>query len=187
MNRIPGTRESLAPYFPIPLVGAAVLLAVLILLTPNLLSPGSPTAGSLASQAELLVDRSPNGGVTTDLYLRGIGLARYTALELRWTALNSSTPPPSLDTLRWTDRTNATESLGISAATKDNDFAVNATAVYVDSDGNGVSYAALFAFSWSGSDLTTTAYGAATGSGTTTDSQLPLILLLVQGPYGSGP
>jgi hypothetical protein len=184
VSGVPGARRSLAPYFPLPLVGAAVLLAVLILLTPNLLSTSSPSAGSLASQAELLVDRGPSAGTTTDLYLRGIGLARYASLELEWAPLNGSTAPATLAGVRWIGEVATNGSLGISSATPDVDFAVNASAVYVDSSGAGVSYAALFAFSWSGTVLVTTAYGAATGPGTTPQSQMPLVLLLVQGPYG---
>jgi hypothetical protein len=187
VNRLPRSRESLAPYFPVPLVGSAVLLAVLILLTPNLLSSSSPTAGSLASQAELLVDRGSSNGGNTDLYLRGIGLARYTSLELRWSPLNSSNAPASLDGLHWRAVAQANGSLGIDAVISDPAFAVNASAVYVDSSGTGVSYSALFAFSWSGDVLATTAYGAAAGSGTTPQSEMPLILLLVEGPYGGGP
>lgn len=187
MTPASGARRSLEPYFPIPLVGAAVLLAVLILLTPNLLSTSSPTAGSLAAQAELLIDRGPTESVTTDLYLRGIGLARYDSLELRWTALNGSGAPATLNGLAWTGAVGSNETLGIQASVDVPAFAVNASAVYVDSSGSGVTYAAQFAFVWSGGVLATTAYGAAGGSGSTAQSQLPLVLLLVQGPYGGHP
>jgi hypothetical protein len=183
----PSTRRSLAPYFPLPLVGAAVLLAILIVLTPNLLSTSSPAAGSLISQPELLVDRAPTGGTTTQLYLRGLGIVRYAALDLSWAPLNSTTVPVTPDGVRWTDAVAGNASLGVDGSTTDGAFLVNATATFVDSSGAGATYTGTFAFVWSEEVLYTTAYQPATGSGTTGLSQLPLVLLLVQGPYGGQP
>lgn len=182
-----GRWSFLAPYFPLPLVGAAALLAVLILLTPNLLSTGSPSAGSLESQAELLVDRASSQSNVTHLYLRGIGLARYTSLEIDWAQLPDTAAPSNLSGVTWTERAEGNESLELATSTPAPVFAVNATAVYVDASGAGVSYAASFAFQWVGGTLVTTAYGSATGASPTPVSQLPLVLLLVQGPYAGGP
>ena len=181
------TRASLAPYFPLPLVGAAVLLAVLILLTPNLLSTGAPSAGSLESQAELLVDRGTAAGNGTHLYLRGIGLARYTTLALSWSPWNGSAPPTSYERLPLGQRVNGSELLSVSLTATATRFVVNASAAYVDAAGGTANYAGAWALEWSGGMLQVTPYGDVTGtSGPTAPDQLPLVLLLAELPQGAG-
>ena len=183
---IPGgrTRSSLAPFFPLPLVGAAVLLAVLILLTPNLLSTGSPAAGSLESQPELIVDRAPTGGNGTYLYLEGIGLARFASLSLTWYPLNGSTAPPSLAGLPGGVPVNGTELLGLSTRVPVGAFAVNVSARFMDATRSVVVYVGSWAFRWSGDLLITTAYGPVDGASPTRLAQLPLVLLLAVAPSG---
>jgi hypothetical protein len=183
----PGRWSAYAPYFPLPLVAGAALLAFLILLTPNLLSTGSPSAGSIQSQAELLVDRAPNGGNETHLYLRGLGIVRYQELVLQWAPFPAGAPPSNPSAVTWSNRSNSSGALEVEGATDADAFLVNATATFVDATGAGVVYAATFAFAWSGGDLVTTPYGAAAGASPTPPSQLPLVLLLVQGPYPGGP
>lgn len=182
-----GARRSLAPYFPLPLVGAAVLLAVLILVTPNLLSSGSPSAGSAESQAELLIDRAPSGTNVTHVYLRGLGLARYAAMALAIAPYPGPGAPASPSGLPGTVVVNGTEVLAIAGASDATSFVVNATATFVDSSGASVAYAGVWAFSWSSGLLVTTAYGPVGGAGPTSASALPLTLLLAEGSGSPGP
>lgn len=177
---------SLAPLFPVPLVGAAVLLAILIVLTPNLLSAGQPSAGSAESQLELLVDRAPTADNDTHLYLRGLGLVRYQSLVLTWGNLSGGAPR-NLSGVRWSEPISAGPALELETAVPSSDFAVNVTGVFVDTSGLGVEFSGEFAFAWSGGTLLTTAYGGASGAGPTAPSSLPLILLLPEYPYGGGP
>ena len=179
------TRVSLAPYFPLPLVGAAVLLAVLILLTPNLVSTGSPSAGSIGSQAELLVDRAPGGPNVTHLYLRGFGLARYAYLQLAWVELPNGTAPATLDGRNAWSSINASGVLDLDTATSAPFFGINASADYVDANGAEVRYTGEWAFAWTGDVLLTTTYGASVGPFRTGLDQLPLVLFLVEHPVGS--
>jgi hypothetical protein len=187
VNRPPGSGRQLAPYFPLPLVGAAVLLAILIVLTPNLLSTNSPTAGSLISEAELLIDRAPSGSNTTQLYLKGIGIARYASLELQWAPLGGPNVPGNLTGIDWVGVAKGNQSLGIDGRTIAQYFVVNASAVFIDASGAGATYSGAYACLWSGDSLYTTAYLPGTGSETTPLDQLPLTLILSEGPYGGGP
>ncbi len=181
-----GGRRSLAPLFPLPLVGAAVLLAVLIVLTPNLLSTGSPSAGSAESQLELLVDRAPTGDNGTHLYLRGLGLVRYQSLTLDWGNL-SGTAPANLTGFHWAESTVSGPTLELDLVVPSDAFAVNATGVFVDTSGAKAVFNGAYAFVWSGMVLATTAYGTASGAGPTSESALPLILLPPELPGGGGP
>jgi hypothetical protein len=165
-------------------VGSAVLLAILIVLTPNLLTTGSPGVGNLATQAELLIDRAPSNTSMTHLYLHALGLVRYYSLTLSWAPLPGPDPPASLAGLNWTDRATGDGLLELEGSTAALLFAVNATAVYIDSSGAGATYAGDFAFQWVGSSLIITPYGDTVGAGPTDQSQLPLALFLTQGPYG---
>jgi len=183
----PGRRvggRSLAPYLPLPLVAAAVLLAALIVLTPNLLSTAGPTAGSPETQAELLVDRGPSDINSTHLYLRGIGLVRFVSMGIAYAPLFGSFPPASLAGVRWSNLSEGTGVLGLTASVSVPSFALNASAVYVDPEGTGVLYTGLYAFAWSSGKLESIGYLGATGASPASLSALPLILLLPQAPYG---
>ena len=177
----------LAPFFPLPLVGASVLLAILIFLTPNLLSTGSPSAGSIESQVELLVDRAPAGDNFTHLYVRGFGLARYASLTLAVGSLNGTAFPATLSGVRWTIRDHGNNSLELDTRTSDPSFAVNASASFVDSAGVGIVYRGGYAFRWEGDRLLSQGYDDASGSTTTALASLPLVLLLPENPTGGGP
>jgi hypothetical protein len=137
------TRERLAELFPWPFVGVAVLLVLLILVTPNLLSSGPPSAGSISATAEFVVDRVP-GSNLTHVYIYGLSTVRYSLLDLH-IATNVSWPPPSdLAAINWTNSTNASHALVLAYATAANPSAFNVTAVYVDSAGSRVTYAGTF-------------------------------------------
>ena len=171
---VPGSRAQL---FPLPLVGAAVLLAILILLTPNLLATTSPSAGSVESQLELIVNRPMDSGGGTQLYLRGIGIVEYRNVTLAWSMLTGPAPD-SLGGLTWNVSLGGTgPTLVLEVDGLPDEFAVNATALFVDTAGTGVTYSGQYVFSWSSGSLMTTAYGPASGSGPVAFDQMPLILL----------
>ena len=140
MNR--GSR--LEGMFPGPLVGAALILALMIVVTPILTANGQPAAGSIYSQAELVVDGLP-GNATTHFYVRGLGTtARYEELRLSFAfGFNWAGSFPS-GALNWTDWLNASDVLSIDAAVTGNPVAVNVSALY---SANGVSalYVGVFA------------------------------------------
>jgi len=121
-----------AEWLPWPLVGVSVLLAVLIFLTPNLLSAGTgAAAGSLEVQAELTLYRAPQAN-GTELYVHGLGLVPYAALTLQlapWNATAFTVPS------NWTTTIRANHSLALVAETFDDPFVVNVTAVYTDPAG----------------------------------------------------
>ncbi len=173
--------------FPLPLVGAAVLLAVLIVLTPNLLSTGSPSAGSVESQLELLVDRAPSGDNATHVYLRGLSLVRYTSLSIAWGNLSGTTAPGSLAGVDWSSHVDSGPSLELDAVVLGTAFALNVSGVFVDTTGAAVLFGGEYAFVWSGGMLYTTAYGTASGAAPASLSQLPLVLLPPSTPLASAP
>jgi len=130
--------------FPGPLVGAALILALMIVVTPILTASGQPAAGSIYSQAELIVDGQP-GNATTHFYVRGLGTtARYEEMNLSFAFGFNWTGSFPLGRLNWTDWLNASEILSIDASVTGNPVAVNVSALY---SANGVSarYVGLFA------------------------------------------
>ncbi|MCI4336782.1 MAG: hypothetical protein L3K17_06260 [Thermoplasmata archaeon] len=175
----------LGDLFPVPMAGVAVLLVVLIFLTPNLLSAaGGPAAGSLATQAELFIDRTTTGS-TTDLYVHGFGDVRYASITLQ-IATNVTWPPPAhLPASSWNTTLTLNETLAAITSTSANPFAVNVTAVYIDSTMTTVWYLGTYVIDVSGGVLSIDALlpGAGSISPTPIDD-LPLALLL--SGYGSG-
>lgn len=177
--------SGLGRYFPIPLVGAAVLLAVLILLTPNLISAGGgPSAGSLETQAELVIDHAPNGALT-QLYVHGLGDVRYARLTIAL-APNVSWPPlTSVPSAAWTNITSQNETLALVVTTPANPFAVNVTAVYTDPTSATVWYFGTYAIDVSGGMLTIVPLTPGTASISPTPvAALPLELLLTASTTG---
>ena len=141
--RPPRGRRRLEEYAPLPLVGVALLLVVLIIATPVL--TGQSSGGGLLAQAELLVDALP-GNNSTHYYVRGLSTTtRYSELNLgfafdfNWTGAFPTGP------LNWTDWTNASGVLSVDRAAYDDPVAVNVTALYT-SDGVNALYVGLFAF-----------------------------------------
>jgi hypothetical protein len=130
-------------YFPIPLVSVVVLLVVLIFLTPNLNPSG--TAGSLPTEAELIVDRVASSNVT-HLYVRPIGTVRYASITLGVDPNVTWFPMLPLANLTYPVGANQTDTLGISYATIANPIAVSISALYRDSAGNCVLYSSVYAF-----------------------------------------
>jgi hypothetical protein len=134
----------LGEWFPWPFVFVAILLGVLIVLTPVLTAGGQPAAGSIFSQAELIVDALP-GNNSTHFYVRGLGTtARYDAIDLafaygfNWTGAFPSGP------LNWTVWQNTSNVLSTSFATNEDPVAVNVTALYT-ANGASALYVGVFA------------------------------------------
>ncbi|MCI4350714.1 MAG: hypothetical protein L3K15_04300 [Thermoplasmata archaeon] len=180
-------RERLAAAFPMPFVGVAVLLLLLILVTPNLLSAGPPTAGSLSATADFVVDRVPNSNLT-HVYIYGLSSVRYTVIHLR-IASNVTWPAPSSPVgFNWSRSVLATNALVLAYATPANPVAFNVTAVYTDAAGASVAYTGAFELDF----LPPTLYviGLTPGLPRTTTETItatsePLNFLLVSGPVGA--
>ncbi len=134
-------------YAPWPFVGAAVLLVILILLTPILIPTTSHPAPGVLTEAILVVDRIP-GENTTQFYVVAYGEAiRYAGIwvgvtgNFSWNGVGS----PDWAGLRWTEHHNASNVVALPFNTSSNPVAVNVTAFYVSSSGNAV-YGGVLAF-----------------------------------------
>ena len=176
-------RSVLGELFPIPFLAVVVLLVVLIFLTPNLVSSGTPAAGSLPTEAELVVDRVVGTNVT-HLYVKSLGTVRYThiavgiATNVPWPT-SSAHPPHFPNATVWND------SLTVAVNAWADPFAVNVSAVYIDAAGVAVDYVGTYAFNVSRGTLTVVPLS--TGEATippTPVSALPLFILLAAQPAG---
>jgi hypothetical protein len=123
-------RETAARLIPAPLAALALLLVVLILLTPVLFSYGPPAAGSLVTQAELIVDQVSGSNLTT-FYVRALGnTIRYAdmsievATDFNWTG---SFPSGALD---WQPGAQGKQVLTVLMNTTANPVALNVSAFY---------------------------------------------------------
>lgn len=152
--------------FPIPLVGTATILAVLVLLTPVLVDTGGPAAGSVFTQAELVVDPGSGAG-PLHLYLHGIGNVRYAELSL---ALADNYSWGQGVPSGWGAATNGSGLVELSAESALGTVAVNATAHYVDSSGGSTWYFALLGLSETGSTMRFVSFT----SGVVVPSSIPL-------------
>ena len=177
----------LGAFFPWPLVGVALLLVTLILLTPVLLSTG----GSGCTQAELVVDRV-TGSNTTNFYVhafcttvRFATISLATASDFNWTG---SYPSSGLDWVDWQNQTNVLTSLLFSL---DNPVAVYVSATYVGAS-SSTTYVGMIAFYVSsvgtpGETLNAAVAPATSGvtvAASTPVTQLPLAIPLE--PYSGG-
>jgi hypothetical protein len=131
-------------FFPLPFVGVALLLAVLIVLTPILTANGQPAAGSIFSQAELIVDALP-GNVSTHFYVRGEGTtARYDEIRMGFAVGFNWTGGFPAGPLNWTVWQNASSVLSIDGVVNQTPVAVNVSALY-SAGGVNVLYVGIFA------------------------------------------
>ncbi|MHB1435445.1 MAG: hypothetical protein ACYCPN_04815 [Thermoplasmata archaeon] len=173
-----GDRIAWRRYFPMPWVGFAVLLLALIILTPVLYSTGPPAAGTIFTQAELVVD---SNGTMTHLYLWGVSDVRYQSLSMGIaTGFSPWNHRPPGGAFRWTT---ATDALAVLGFTNQDVFAVNVSALYV-SQGSAC-YGGVVAFNLSASSLATQSFtpGLSVPSAISLNS-LPLSIALVN--LGSG-
>lgn len=141
MNR----REAFQRYLPGPLVATAVLLVLLILLTPVLAPNGPPAAGTVFTQATLLVDRTTSSNLTT-FYLRALGstvqyaqISVWSATGFQWT---DGFPSPPLN---WSPVTNQSNLVAFQFNSTANPIALNITMLY-SSGGSRAYYVGVFAF-----------------------------------------
>jgi hypothetical protein len=127
--------------FPIPLVGAAVMLVLLILLTPVLIEGGAG-AGSLPAHADLVVDHAPNN-FTTLFYVRGVGVVRYAEIHI---GLNEdyipNTPGGQVEWPRWD---NVTNQISLYVSTEQVSVAVNVSVFYQPNGGTAIWYYGILA------------------------------------------
>ncbi|MCI4363622.1 MAG: hypothetical protein L3K13_04885 [Thermoplasmata archaeon] len=172
-----------------PLIGVATLLVLLLLLTPSLLSPGSPVAGSPQTQAVLVVFYGAAGaGNQSEFQVQGVEPAVYAHI---WVGIAHAIPwPPvhggrNLTFGRWVNTTNQ---FSDSVLASPMPLAVNVTAVFTDRSGGTAYYVGLYAFNVSGSSLviltlTPSLAGEAPASLPLSELPVPLPLALV--PAGS--
>jgi hypothetical protein len=171
----------------VPFVAIVVLLLVLIGLTPNLLSTGAPTAGSLPTEAELIIDRAPSDNVT-HLYVHGIGEVRYTSIVIALDTVLSWPPSGPMSNLSFGAPTMWKDTLVATLSTAHDPFAVNVTAVFVDSAGATVDFVGVLAFDVASGTVSQISYVPSSNSITTTPvDQLPLSILLETVAPGGSP
>lgn len=182
-----GRLDALRPYFPTPFVAIVALLLVLIFLTPNLLSSAAPSAGSLPTEAELVVDRVV-GGNATHFYVRGLGEVRYDSIVVSLSTNLSWPAPGAVRNVSFGAPATTTNVLVALVSSSANPVAVNVTATYVDSAGAKVEFVGVYAFDVAGGVLYETPYfpAGATGSSTPVDD-LPISFLLETVPAGGSP
>lgn len=179
-------RSRLAELFPWPFVGVVVLLVILIFLTPNLVSSGAPAAGSLAAEAQLVVDRVAGSNVT-HLYVKSIGNVRYASISLELGS-NVSWPVLPTERIHWGIPTVWNDSLEAAVATTGAPLAVNVSVVYVDTSGTAVDYFGAYAFNVSADVLTGTSLTPGLGDVPPTPvASLPIFLLLASQPAQAVP
>ncbi len=177
MNR----RRDLSRFFPAPLVGVVLLLGLLIVFTPFLTSYGQPSAGSIFSQAELIVDALP-GNSTLHFYVRGLGTtARYESISIGFALGFPWTGGWPSGNLSWGNWTNASNVLAVTASTEHLPVAVNVSALYVASGASAL-YSGLFALNVtsgsSGPVLSVASNTPGIGSFSTPVADLPLPITL---------
>jgi hypothetical protein len=138
--------DGLTRWLPWPFVGVALLLATLIFLTPVLIASSQPpAAGSLFTQAELIVDGISTNS-TLHFYVRGEGIsARYTNISIGFAFNVNWSDPFGSAPLRWTDWSNASNVLSIGTESDRQPVAVNASALYV-AGGASALYVGVLAF-----------------------------------------
>lgn len=167
-------------YFPIPLVGAASILAVLIFLTPVLIGTGVPAAGTIFTQAELIVDY-PGQNATTYFYLHAIGNVRYADLSIGIAQNPFWDNPPPIQQWAWGNWSNGTDLVAIGSSSLNNPVAVNVSAYYTTAKEGNAWYVAILGFEVVGNTMFLRSYTGGVDvphSVSITGSQLPVAILL---------
>jgi len=141
----PGGR--LGYFAPWPLVGIAVLLVALVVLTPVLVSNTHQPGPGILTQAELVVDKA-SGNATLHFYIWALGeTIRYDeirvgiATSFDW----AGTTPISWHGLNWTQWHNGSDLLSVIVASTANPVALNISVHYVSPSGS-TWYVGLLAF-----------------------------------------
>jgi hypothetical protein len=192
----PRRRGRLGFFAPWPLVGVALLLALLVVLTPVLLSNSRQPGPGILTQAELVVDKI-SANATLHFYLWALGeTIRYDEIRVGIaSAFNwSGTTAVAWNQLNWSEWHNGSGLLSVAFGTTANPVALNISVHYVSPSGS-TWYVGLLAFFValtsppSGESL----YSATATSGVAVASPLPVsnstlpvaILLANVGPGGA--
>jgi hypothetical protein len=184
-------RETIARYVPARLATLALLLVVLIVLTPVLLSNGQPVAGSILAQAELIVDHV-SGSNVTNFYLRGLGTTtRYSQMSIDVATDFNWTGAFPTGSLAWRTGASGSDLLAVFLNASANPIALNVSALYQTPGGSAL-YIGEIAFELGApaGPTATNLYAASPTPGLAVSSSnpvstLPLIIQLVD--VGSGP
>jgi hypothetical protein len=171
--------------FPLPYVAIVVLLIVLILVTPNLVSS---EAGGLCSDAQLQIDwsQTPHTNLT-HFYVRGFCTVRYASIVLglgtNASASGGFSPPSSSASFNFTNVSTWNFTIVAIASTPLDPVALNISAVYVDTNGNSVTFVGMYAVEVSNGVLYYESYIPSPGGIRSAPvSSLPLTLPLTVGP-----
>jgi hypothetical protein len=188
-------RESYLRFFPAPLVATALLLVLLILLTPVLVPNGPPAGGTIFTEAQLTVDRASSN--LTNYYLHSPELSvRYALIEV-WSAtgFNWTGGFPS-GGLNWSEVVDQSSLLAFQFNSSANPIVLNITILYTYSGGQAY-YVGEFAFfvGFPSGSSTLTLFSVTTTSGTslppgvssTPVSDLPGYGLIVLADVGGSP
>ncbi len=109
--------------------GVALLLVLLILITPALENGVSTPSGSIFSRAELFVDYLGNSSVA--LYVESYGHVRFSSITLGVNTSLGNTTAGTFPSLHWNYWQNATDRIDFSIFVQNTtEFAINATTVY---------------------------------------------------------
>ncbi|MCI4346003.1 MAG: hypothetical protein L3K07_04550 [Thermoplasmata archaeon] len=172
-----------------PLIGVATLLVLLLLLTPSLLSPGSPVAGSPQTQAVLVVYFGAAGNRTqAEFQVQGVEPAVYAHISV---GIARALPWPPVDggrALSFGRWVNTSNEFSNSVLASPMPLAVNVTAIFTDRSGGTAYYVGLYAFNVSGSSLVILALTPSLMGNAPTSlplSELPFPLPLALVPAGS--
>jgi hypothetical protein len=192
-RRPPGRLGALAPW---PLVGVALLLVALIVLTPVLVANTHQPGPGLLTQAELVVDKIPMNDTPLHFYIWALGeTIRYDSIHVgvasafHW---NATTPMP-WNNLTWTQWYNGSDVLSVIISSTANPVALNISAHYVSPSGNTwyvglLSFYVLEAPSSAGESLysdTATSGVAVASPLAVSNTTLPVAVLLADvGPGG---
>jgi hypothetical protein len=146
-GRRPGLRGWLGYYAPWPVVGVALLLVALVLITPVLLANSHQPGPGILTQAELVVDKTSRNS-TLHFYIWALGeTIRYddmrvgVATGFNWTG----STPIAWNALNWTDWHNGSDLLSVIVASDANPVALNISVHYVSPSGS-TWYVGLLAF-----------------------------------------
>ena len=187
----------LGAYAPLPLVGVAALLVVLIVFTPLLvLNTRQPTPGIL-TQAELVVDRE-YGNSTMHFYVWALGeTIRYDSIHVGIASAFgwAGSSAVAWSNLTWSQWDNASGVLSVIVSTSANPVALNITAHYVSPSGTAWYVGLLAFYVWSstppGSESLIAQSGtsgvAVPSSTSVSNSSLPLDILLHNAGSGATP
>jgi hypothetical protein len=187
-------RRDWSEYAPWPFVGVAVLLVILILVTPILLSTSGHPAPGVLTEATLVVDRVPGQNVTS-FYVIAYGEAiRYSGIHVG-VAVGFVWNGGSVNwsALRWSTYHNVSNAVALPFNSSNNPVAVNVSAYYQSSGGNAL-YVGELAFYVGGGRAASSVYSVsatpgvfAPGPTPVSNATQPFYVILTTSKSGSVP